>query len=292
VCRITTNEEKQIDPTRTTTLRRQYMAEMYKRFRKVKGYIRKTLEENDALDLKEKPSILEAGPVRRFDATTSSEKIHEFMDWIHEVVDDVVLGEAVREAGEIIRHDRWQESYVRASYKKGIKHSLSRLKRIGIDPTDTLLADDVERLFAHPRHADAFGVIYEQNFEELKGVTEAMAQQISRELGQGLRAGDSVRTITRNINDRVDKIGLTRARVIARTETVRAHAEATLNMYEQAEVEEVTAEVEFTSIDDERRCKECEDLTLEGRTYTVDEAHDVIPVHPNCRCTWLPVVRD
>ena len=31
-------------------------------------------------------------------------------------------------------------------------------------------------------------------------------------------------------------------------------------------------------------------VTLNGREFPVDEARGVIPVHPNCRCVWVPVV--
>lgn len=41
---------------------------------------------------------------------------------------------------------------------------------------------------------------------------------------------------------------------------------------------------EFTTQGDDKVCPECE--LLAGEEYTVDEARGVIPVHPNCRCTW------
>jgi SPP1 gp7 family putative phage head morphogenesis protein len=111
-----------------------------------------------------------------------------------------------------------------------------------------------------------------------------MDQQISGVLANGLAQGKGPMQIARDINNRVDKIGITRARVIARTETINAHAEATLNSYEEAGVEGVEVEAEFTTSGDNAVCPECD--ALSGKVFTLTEARGVIPVHPQCRCSW------
>jgi very-short-patch-repair endonuclease len=35
-------------------------------------------------------------------------------------------------------------------------------------------------------------------------------------------------------------------------------------------------------------CEECSDL--EGQEFSIDEARDLIPQHPNCRCCWSPIL--
>jgi SPP1 gp7 family putative phage head morphogenesis protein len=50
----------------------------------------------------------------------------------------------------------------------------------------------------------------------------------------------------------------------------------------------VLSKVEFSTARDGRVCSVCE--SLEGKIYEVKNAHGIIPVHPNCRCTWLPYV--
>lgn len=75
---------------------------------------------------------------------------------------------------------------------------------------------------------------------------------------------------------------------MARTETIYAHAESTLDRFESVGVENVTADVEFRSADDSRVCPICE--SLDGNRYTIGEARGLIPQHPRCRCAWSPIV--
>lgn len=49
----------------------------------------------------------------------------------------------------------------------------------------------------------------------------------------------------------------------------------------------VHVRAEFSTAGDDRVCSVC--AGLEGEIYTLDEAADLIPVHPNCRCITLPV---
>ena len=74
--------------------------------------------------------------------------------------------------------------------------------------------------------------------------------------------------------------------MLARTEIIRSHSEGTLNMFELAGIEEVELQAEFLTAGDERVCPICDSMA--GKIYELKDAHGVIPVHPNCRCTWLP----
>jgi SPP1 gp7 family putative phage head morphogenesis protein len=100
--------------------------------------------------------------------------------------------------------------------------------------------------------------------------------------------GRSPLDIAEALVDRVERVGLTRARLIARTEVIGAHAEATLNAYEEAGVTGVEVEAEWTTAGDDRVCPECE--SMEGRSFTLAEARGMIPAHPNCRCAFLPKI--
>jgi hypothetical protein len=37
-------------------------------------------------------------------------------------------------------------------------------------------------------------------------------------------------------------------------------------------------------------CERCS--ALEGKLYSIEEAEGLILVHPNCRCTFIPAVKD
>ena len=42
----------------------------------------------------------------------------------------------------------------------------------------------------------------------------------------------------------------------------------------------------LVSIFTHRVCPDCGGY--EGEIFTVDEAEGIIPLHPNCRCCWIP----
>lgn len=279
------------DPTRTTMLRAQYSAEFGRRFRRLKGLVNRTIVDNDALRLAG-PSlaIRQAGPARDFGALTDAAKVTAFVAWLRSAIDAEVLEAQERDGPQVTRHSEWQRTYVVAAYVRGLTMANAALERVGIEISLGLVRGRPELLATQSPHDAAIDLLLQRNFTELQGVTEAMAQQIQRELISGLQQGWNPRKVARSINDRVDKIGLTRARMIARTETIAAHAEATLNRYEQLGIEGVTAQVEFSTAGDDRVCTRCEGL--EGRVMAVADARGIIPVHPNCRrcCAWLPYV--
>jgi len=123
------------------------------------------------------------------------------------------------------------------------------------------------------------GAIYTRTFNELKGITDAMDQQISRELAEGLARGDGPEVMARRINDRVDKVGLSRARTLARTETIRAHHSATIQEYRNAGVEGVKIKAEWSTAGDGNVCELC--ALLEGQEYELDTIEGMIPRHPS-----------
>jgi len=75
------------------------------------------------------------------------------------------------------------------------------------------------------------------------------------------------------------------AEIVAKSEVMRAANEGKLMQYkEQNNVERV----EFIVAPDERTCEQCN--SLNGKQYEISHAKGILPRHPNCRCTWLPVV--
>jgi hypothetical protein len=55
----------------------------------------------------------------------------------------------------------------------------------------------------------------------------------------------------------------------------------------EAEAEEVNVQ----TAGDDRVCDECDELAADG-PYSLDEADDLIPAHPNCRCALVPALAD
>ncbi|MEL0117278.1 MAG: phage minor head protein, partial [Pelagibacteraceae bacterium] len=140
--------------------------------------------------------------------------------------------------------------------------------------------------FAHPVSVDRIKVLASRVLTELNGVTSGMDASLSRVLVDGLTQGKSPYTVAREITKEVGGIEKKRAKVIARTETIRAHAEGQLDSLERLGVEEVGAAVEWATAGDGRVCPKCR--PLDGIVLKLKEARGLLPRHPNCRCAWEP----
>lgn len=100
------------------------------------------------------------------------------------------------------------------------------------------------------------------------------------------------------------------AKTAARTETPRAEAKAeeakTAAVGAQAKAVETEAKtvtrllpkrllaigaeyVNVLTAGDDRVCQVCEDASEEG-PYSLEEAQGILPLHPRCRCAWVPAV--
>lgn len=279
------NAQMEVDPTHTATLRRTYSGKCAKRFRSLKGLIRTSVVENNALKLGDYTPHTLSVPLKPDDYkfTQDAKKITAFRNWLQGSVDDDVLEVMARDGATIVNRNPWQNEYIRKGYSKGVKHAESSLKESGISIPDK----DLQNTLNAPMHQSTLQSLYTRNFTELQGITKTMDQQISRELANGFSQGWNPRKMAKKINGRVDKIGITRARTLARTETIRAHSEGTLNRFEQAGVEETTAKAEWQTAGDNRVCPIC--ASYAGTVYKLKDARGVIPRHPNCRCAWLPV---
>lgn len=263
-----------IDPTRTVMLRREFERELLQRLREVAAA---------AVDRIEGQNVFRINVRNAFEFATTGSKVDDFMTWLRSMVDRDVLEIKVGAPLKSSR-DAWTSVYIKSAYQKGIARAASQMRKGGVRVSDRW----VNAALLRPVHADRAGIAYTRTFTTLKGITAAMDTKISQSLALGLAEGRSPKQIARMISDNIESIGVTRARVLARTEVINAHAEATLNSFEEANIEGVEIESEFTTAQDNKVCPKCSEL--EGKKYTLQEARGVIPVHPNCRCAWLPVV--
>lgn len=281
-----TNAARRRDPTRTGAIRSRYEAELVRRFVVLRNRIIRVVGKDDAFGLDKAPIANQKvpGDSPKFDFRRPADKVSAFMRWLEDQeysgILEVSRGVPMQQAAE----RSWQNLYIKSAYQKGIAQAAGLMRRDGVEVSDRWIDAGLLR----PIHADRVGLIYTRAYADLEGVTDAMDQKISGVLAQGLAEGIGAKAMANRLADRVDAIGVTRARVLARTETIRAHAEATLNSYEEAGLEGVSVLSEFSTSLDDAVCPECEDM--EGREFSVAEAHGMIPVHPNCRCAFLPVV--
>lgn len=273
---------RKTDPTQTLTLRRKFERDLDKRFNQLKRLIVESLVANDALGLKVNA---QAAGTRAFAFSRSSQKVEAFMAWLRGAQDELILEVNRGTRRAVTGNSLWADVYLDTAYQRGLALASSKLQGVGVSVSENY----INSAWYRPVHADSIGLIYTRTYSDLKGITEAMDTQISRVLAQGLAEGRSSDSIARDLADRVDKIGKTRARNLARTEIVNAVSEASLNSYEEAGLEGVGLEAEFTTSGDEAVCQKCEDLA-KGGPYTIAQARGLIPAHPGCRCAWFPIV--
>lgn len=297
---IVTNGTLAYDPTRTLTLRNRFSADMSARLRKLKAAIRRSVITNDCFGLKEtRPITLQQEyggqdltpiPYQAFRFDRDPQKVEKFMAWLAQQEQlgllELVPGDQLG-VGTVAP---WTNMYIQTAYQKGVARAITEMKKAGIPVPDVPLS----AAFNQPFHIDRVGLMFTRTFNELKGVTEAINQQMSRELAQGIADGINPRQLARKLTDAIDLPGIgnvspkVRADLIARTETIRAHHVATIQEYKNAGVEEVKILAEFTTAGDSRVCQRCKDIA-DGGPYTLEQIEPMIPVHPRCRCIALPL---
>jgi SPP1 gp7 family putative phage head morphogenesis protein len=191
--------------------------------------------------------------------------------------------------------------FIESAYAQGIRRSNQELRRAGypVAPIESI-PGGLRATISPPIHADRLAVLYTRTFEDLKSVTQFTNAQIRRRIADGLTTGLSrglaegknpkviARELYKDVANRIDKIGKVRARMIARTEVIRAHHVAAIQEYRRAQVEGIIIDVEWLTAGNP--CPICADLAARG-PYKVDEVESLIPVHPNCRCTTRPIPR-
>ena len=306
---VSVTQGRHYDPTNTTTLRNIFTRAMNKRFGELVTTIKKAIIGQDCFGLK-KESIqthqMSVPGQRAFVFTRSSDKVEAFMNWLQQQIDKGILEVGTfQQAGHSIE-SAWTNLYILDSYKRGVIRARYELKKAGYDVPSIEQTGGIAMSMSTPFHMDRVGLLFTRVFSDLEGITSAMDAQISRVLAQGMADGDGMMLIARKLvatinGTGIGDLGITdtlgrfipavrRAEMLARTEIIRAYAESTLQEYKNWGVEGVTADVEFKTAGDDRVCPECEDL--DNQVFTLDEASGVIPVHTNCRCCWIPYLKE
>jgi hypothetical protein len=231
-------------------------------------------------------------PEKAFEFVQDRAKIAGFMDWLRKQEETGILQVVLRPHFARSASGPWTDIYIDSAYQRGIRNSDSWLRRAGAGGSVSVqMPGGVNRAITQPVHAEKVAIIYSRTYEDLKSVTEVMNAQIRRRITDGLTTGLArgiaegknpltiARELVKNVNDRVDKIGITRARTIARTEVMHAHNEALLTEYDLAERaigKPILVDVSLGA----NPCPLCVDLEA-GGPYTLTQAMGQLPAHPN-----------
>ncbi|MCG3205722.1 MAG: hypothetical protein KCHDKBKB_02445 [Elusimicrobia bacterium] len=146
-------------------------------------------------------------------------------------------------------------------------------------------------------------------------VAESIKASLRQSLLEGIAANESLQQLQTRVEDQIDSFASVNVRpvidaqgnvvraghsrsvsrssaaeLIARTEANRAYNEGNLDALNQAGIEKV---VFLLSSD---ACPECRAVSESipgeklGKTLGMDEARSLLPIHPNCRCTFISEV--
>lgn len=277
-CCLHTHASK--DPTRTATIRKRFESDLVARFRLLRSRVRDVIVKQNGFNI----NVL-------FDFSTSEQKITAFNAWLKQQQRSGAIALLPADERQGAPAGNWPQVYVDSAYQQGIRRARAELRmqnqavpRYDIDTG----FNEVQAAFMQPFHIDRVGLIYSRVYSDLEGITQEMDKQISRQLAQGIAEGRNPLQLANDIVDRIDKIGITRARMLARTEIIRAHHSANIQEYKNAGVDDVRVIAEWVTAGDARVCPECE--ALQDKTFTIKAIESAIPLHPNCRCVAVPVL--
>lgn len=268
-------------------LRQRFLRDMDRRFNQLAVDVYRFLVVEDAFGLLP-PPVTRLNLNTRYKFLTKDEKLAQFNKWFKKQVNEGVLG---TDAGTS-KKEPWTSQYTSSAYRQGIIRAFVDARKTdmlkSLDFYSGTRAQFLQHAFAQPERTSKIRMLGTRAFEELKGVTSQMASQMNIIMADGIANGRHPKDIAREMSKNIKGISKSRARTIARTETIHAHAEGQLDGFEDLGVDEVGVQAEWLTAGDARVCPRCNSHS--GNIYTVKQARGLIPLHPNCRCAWSPVV--
>ena len=266
------------DPTRTLSIARRFVSDIRRRTKALQRAIRKWLDTDDELGLKSRTTLIRLQ--REFEFATSEAKLGAFNSWFAGQVEQGFFG--VPSTTDPTRP--WTSTYTDSAYRKGQVNAFLSTRQaqlfeeLGVG--DQTLTEFLRSSFSAPETTSKIRLLATRTFEDLKGFTGTMASDLNRILANGITDGTGPRVIANQMQQSMAGLTRRRAEVIARTEIIHAHAEGQLDAFQRLGVEELGVLAEFSTAGDNRVCPTCQDL--EGETFTIDEARNIIPVHAQC----------
>lgn len=271
------NVRREESPAKVSGLQDEYRKELFGRFRDLRGVLRETIVENDALSIKGGRTNDDIEAEEEFDFEQNPAKQVEFRNQLREWIDKGILEPmSVREVEE---GNHYTSIYVDAAYAQGLGMAEQLLVQRGSDVPDT----EATQLMSAPIHIDELEILYTRNYSGLEDIGKDIEESLSSILTQSLREGWGTTKTANKINAEVGDIQRTRSRTFVRTEMLNSHNTATLKRYGGYGVETV-------EILTHTPCPICERIEAND-PYPITEAPALpLDTHPNCQCTYAPVV--
>ena len=165
---------------------------------------------------------------------------------------------------------------IREAYRRGLVKSSHDIKSL----MDIDIAGGIT-----PRDWDALILLQDISFNRIRDCTLEMKNAITYSCSRGIMEGWGINKIAYEIRHNLDgnsRMGIARAKTIARTEIIDAYNTAAEDRYKQAGLSD--KEIVWITSFDERTCPVCSGY--DGMTLA--QTGERPPVHPNCRCSLAP----
>jgi hypothetical protein len=237
-----------IDPTNTGKLRAKFRSAMRHRWNQMRELVKQMLVKQDLLALASGGLTQVHSPA----ITGAGSKMDVFQRWL-----DLALSNAVLQ-----KDGSFMRGFLSEGYAAGVRHAQGLAKT---DRTHPLAGHREQALITLARI-------------ELEGVMEAVSQQSMRAVSQGLLTGARPMAVTRSVLNIIEKVGVNRANAMIELLVVRAHAEASLDIYEAAGLKVIGLIPESRA-----QAKVVTDATRQQKAKAAKAIEDARPIGPGSR---------
>jgi len=262
------------DPSKTKDLQNAYIRRANQAYNSLKEIIKTTFLDNQAL-------VLDTSRLKGNQNIEPANRIQGKNDTVDETTKAAVAW-IILAHQNIILDSEWQNEYVRRSYIRGAYQADQELKNMNI----TLSERSINEIQSSSFHKSSYYNMINRNMELFATVqqdlSDDLAPRIKQVLTRGYTENWTVREMARQLENeiqlRIDKVGKYRARMIARTETVRANTHARTKTYIERGVSKVYWILSHAP------CPICQDIAS-ANPYRPEEIFGLFPAHPNEMCS-------
>jgi len=255
------------DPLRLGLLRRRYLIDIEAVFNVIRRNLINGIVNEDRLGIGQVGKVVSNA---RYKGALNKDKVVNTFEWINSLT-----------ASTLVQKD-WTKALVKAGHQRGILRGHTDYK--GLPKDEVTKKIQSEFLKGMAVKTATLNNLQNVAFDYLEGINKEMGNQITKSIQTGLMAGKTKEQIAVDIVDRVDKIGLTRAKTLVETEIARAHSEGVLDSLETLGVTRIGVNVEWVTSN--TPCELCS--VLDSVILTIQQARGMFPRHPYCRCVPIP----
>jgi hypothetical protein len=240
------------DPTGTSKLRASFRAAAKLRLRQLRAAMRIALMDQDVLGLSQ-------GTIMGFHPTDV--RLNAFHAWLAYMAGRYLIGS-------------WPDKYVDQAWESGRQVAQTEVAQ---QPATQASVDHLAQLAK----------------QELEGIIAVLVQQVSRAAANVLTRQLKPAPAWRVLATAFDKVTLGRLLAMCNVLIISAFNQAKIETYRSAGLSHVgiipetvqpSALVGVQTTGDDRVCDKCDGIAARS-PYTLNAAADLIPAHPNCRCS-------